>query len=295
MRDNYLNKYLDKVFLGDVMELLHELPDKCIDMVYGDPDYNVGIKYGDKRYTKDFDEYIEWYINLARESLRVLKDSGNLFFINYPKQNSYLRVRFLDQSSYDVREYVWVYNTNIGHSLKHFTTAHRSILHCRKSKNNMFYKDQVAQPYKNPEDVRIKNKISQGSRGRMPYSWFYFDLVKNVSIEKSFHACQIPKKLSELLIKASTKREDIVLVLFGGSGSELEVCKRLKRHFLSAEIDEEYYKIIIDRLEKGKVDDKYRLLTKIKINQLQENELDLYNNKNKRNIPLFTPDNSKIE
>ncbi len=31
-------------------------------MVYGDPDYNVGIKYGDKSYTKTFDEYIEWYI-----------------------------------------------------------------------------------------------------------------------------------------------------------------------------------------------------------------------------------------
>ena len=35
---------------------------------------------------------------LAKESLRVLKDEGNLFFINYPKQNAYLRVKFLEDS-----------------------------------------------------------------------------------------------------------------------------------------------------------------------------------------------------
>jgi len=58
------------------------LPNKCIDMVYGDPDYNVGIKYGNKSYIKTFNEYIAWYIELARESLRVLEDTGNMFLIN---------------------------------------------------------------------------------------------------------------------------------------------------------------------------------------------------------------------
>ena len=53
---------LDKVYLGDVMDLLKALPDQCVDMVYGDPDYNVGVKYGDKSYTRRFEEYIEWYI-----------------------------------------------------------------------------------------------------------------------------------------------------------------------------------------------------------------------------------------
>lgn len=125
--------YLNKVLLKDIVELLHELPDKCVDMVYGDPDYNVGIKYGDKTYTKNFDEYMSWYIELAKESLRVLKDTGNMFLMNYPKQNAYLRVRYLDDACYEVSDYVWVYNTNVGHSPDRFTTAHRSILHCRKN------------------------------------------------------------------------------------------------------------------------------------------------------------------
>ncbi|MCX8014749.1 MAG: site-specific DNA-methyltransferase [candidate division WOR-3 bacterium] len=254
-----IERFLNKVFLKDIMLLLQELPDKCVDMVYGDPDYNVGVKYGEKSYTRNFDEYIEWYIQLAKESLRVLKDDGNMFLINYPKQNAYLRVKFLDNACYEVLDYVWIYNTNVGHSPKRFTTAHRSILHCRKTKNNKFYKENVAMPYQNPTDRRILHNIANGSKGRMPYDWFYFDLVKNISKEKTFHSCQIPQKLSEMLIKSCTMPGDIVLILFGGSGSEIEVCKTLNRQYISAEIDEKYYQMIIDRLNKGKIEEKYRL------------------------------------
>jgi DNA modification methylase len=254
-----IESYLNKVFPKDVFDLLKELPDKSVDMVYGDPDYNVGIKYGDKSYTKTFDEYIEWYINLAKESLRVLKDTGNMFLINYPKQNAHLRVKYLDGACYEVSEYVWVYNTNVGHTPKRFTTAHRSILHCRKTEDSNFYKDNVAVPYQNPTDRRIKRNLANGSKGRMPYDWLYFDLVKNVSKEKTIHACQIPQQLSELLIKSCTMPGDVVLVLFGGSGSELEVCKVLNRRYISAEVDEKYYKMILDRLSKGRIEEKYKL------------------------------------
>lgn len=265
-----MQKYLNKVFLRDIMDLLKELPDKSVDMVYGDPDYNVGIKYGDKKYTRTFEEYIDWYIELAKESLRVLRDTGNMFLINYPKQNAYLRVRYLDEACHEVSDYVWVYNTNVGHTPKRFTTAHRSILHCKKSENNKFYKDSVAVPYKNPTDRRILQNLANGSKGRMPYDWLYFDLVKNVSKEKTFHACQIPQKLSEMLIKSCTMPKDIVLILFGGSGSEIETCKILNRHYISAEIDEKYYKMILDRLNKGYIEEKYKLqLRNYEINNLE--------------------------
>jgi len=267
---NEIKKYLNKVFLMDIMELLKNLPDKSIDMVYGDPDYNVGIKYGDKSYTKTFNEYIDWYVNLARESLRVLKDDGNMFLINYPKQNAYLRVKYLDRACYEVSDYVWVYNTNVGHTPKRFTTAHRSILHCRKVKYNKFYKDNVSVPYKNPTDKRILRNLANGSKGRMPYDWFYFDLVKNVSREKTFHACQIPQKLSEMLIQSCTMPNDNVLILFGGSGSEVEICKILKRQYISAEIDKKYHKLILDRVSTGRIEEKYRLrLQKYEIKNIQ--------------------------
>ncbi len=255
-----LEKYLNRVFNSDVMEILKELPDNSVDMIYSDPDYNVGIKYAGKNYKKKWDEYIDWYIELIKESLRVLKPTGNLFTINYPKQNAYLWVKYLDEAAYDVFEYVWVYNSNVGHSPRKFTTAHRSILHATKSKHNAFYKDQVAQPYQNPTDKRIIARMKMGHKGRMPYSWIYADLVKNVSKDKTFHSCQIPLSLFELLMKASTKENDTVFILFGGSGSEIVHAKKLKRNFISCEIHSEYHKMIEERLKNnGEISLEYRL------------------------------------
>jgi len=260
MAEQSVDDLLDSVYHGDVLDLLRRLPSNSVDMVYADPDYNVGIKYNKKSYSKKHDEYIEWCISWARESIRVLKPTGNMFVINYPKNNAYLRVRFLDDACHDVQDYVWAYNTNVGQSTKRLTTAHRSILHCTKSKRNHFYKDAVAEPYKNPTDKRIKLLMENGSKGRMPYSWFYFDLVKNVSKEKTFHSCQIPQKLSEMLMRSCTKPGDNVLILFGGSGSEILVAKRLERRFMAAEIDDNYHRMILDLIESnGEIDEKYRL------------------------------------
>ena len=161
---------------------------------------------------------------------------------------------------YDLQEYVWVYNTNVGHSKRRFTTAHRSILHATKSKNNAFYKEQVAQPYKNPEDRRIKGRIANGSKGRMPYSWFEFNLVKNVSKDKTFHACQIPIPLYDMLLKASTVEGDDVFILFGGSGSEIVHTEQLCRTYLSCEIHPGYHQMIFERLNNnGNIGEMHRI------------------------------------
>jgi len=255
-----ISDYINKVYNGDVMHVLKDLPDNSVDMIFGDPDYNVGIKYNENNYTKKFDDYINWYIELAKESMRVLKPDGNLFMMNYPQQNAHLRVKYLDLHFPNINEYVWVYNTNVGHTPRRFTTAHRSILHVRKSSDNKFFKDAVALPYKNPTDKRIRQNIANGSSGRMPYSWFEFNLVKNVSKEKTHHACQIPQKLTEMLVNGSTKTKDIVFVLFGGSGAEIDVCKKKNRNFISAEIDKKYCDIIKKRLVTGEIATEHKLV-----------------------------------
>ena len=251
-------KYLNRVVNSDVMDVLKDLPDNCVDMIYGDPDYNVGVRYEGHAFTSSWDEYIEWYIALVRESLRALKTDGNMFFINYPKQNAHLRVKYLDDHAYSVHDYVWVYNTNIGHSPRRFTTAHRSILHATKSKRNRFYKEQVAQPYKNPNDARIKERMRQGHKGRMPYSWLNYELVKNVTTGKTNHPCQIPERLSELLMKSCTTPGDAVFVLFGGSGSEVVQAKNLGLNYLTCELQKSYCEMIESRLRNGgAIDDEY--------------------------------------
>jgi len=262
---NVLSSFIDQVFNEDVLNLLRKLPANSVDCIYADPDYNVGVKYNDVSYTKKFEDYIDWCVSWSTESQRVLRHDGNFFIINYPKNNAYLRTRYLDSAFFDVNEYVWIYRTNIGHSPRRLTTAHRSILHCTKSKENQFYKENVAHPYENPTDRRIKKIISNGGPGRMPYSWLYYDLVKNVGMTKTFHSCQIPEDLSGTLIKASTQPGDVVLILFGGSGSEISQCVALKRHFISAEIDSKYYRLIMDRLKKGgEVPERLRMISLMK-------------------------------
>ncbi|RDU72419.1 site-specific DNA-methyltransferase [Helicobacter aurati] len=263
---------LNKLYNDDVLKVLKSLPDSSLDMVYGDPDYNVGINYNGSKYTQKWDDYIAWYCALATESMRVLKPSGNLFMMNYPKQNAYLRVKCLDSIAYDVQDYVWVYNTNVGHSKRRLTTAHRSILHATKSKENHFYKDNIAMPYQNPTDKRIMQRLAEGHKGRMPYSWFYFDLVKNVSKDKTFHSCQIPLKLVEMLIKSCTNEGDSVFILFGGSGGEIVLCEQLKRQWISCELHKPYYEMIVNRLEnKGEIKEKFKLPNFQKSSQKQNN------------------------
>ena len=246
---------------ADIMDVLKKLPDNSIDMIYGDPDYNVNIVYDGRNYTTKFDDYILWYINLTNECMRVLKNDGNIMMMNYSQPNAHLRVKCLEtpeSSAHMVEEYIWVYPYNFGMSKKKFTRAHRSILHITKSKDNRFYRNNVAEPYKNPKDKRVLKLKAEGSKGRMPYSWFENNLVKNVSKEKTIHAAQIPKAVSKKLIYACTEPGDTVLVLFGGSGSECEVCVEGDRKFITAELQKKYVNLIRARLRKGEIPKEYR-------------------------------------
>ena len=102
--------------------------------------------------------------------------------------------------------------------------------------------------------------MQEGNKGRMPYSWFYFDLVKNVSKDKTFHSCQLPSKMIQMLIQSCTNEGDCVFILFGGSGNEILLCENLKRKWISAELHKPYYDMILERLKNGgKIEDKYRL------------------------------------
>lgn len=248
-----IEEFQDKVFNSDVLELIRRLPDRSVDMVWNEADYNVGYTYGTdrtKNYTRPWDEYINWYIELARESMRVLKDDGNFFALNYDRQNANLRVKYLDEACYEVLSYAWVYNSAMGHTPNHFTMAHRSILHGRKTKNSKFYKDNVA----------YVSMTKQGGKHTMamPLSWIYADVVVGSSREKTFHSCQIPMRLIRLFIEAATMPGDTVLIHFAGSGGEVETCHHLQRHFITADLDPDYVAMVRERVKLGYLPEKFK-------------------------------------
>ena len=110
----------------------------------------------------------------------------------------------------------------------------------------------------------------------MPYSWMYYNLVKNVSKDKTFHACQLPGGLVEMLIKAATDEGDLVQILFGGSSNEILLCKELNRNFISSEIHKPYYDLIMDRLNNnGIIKAEYRCLNKCE--QTKNKQFTLFN------------------
>jgi len=243
---------LNRIYNMDTFEMLKQIDDSSVDLFIADPDYNVGIKYNGKSYTTSFDHYISDYISLASEAHRILKPTGSAIFINYDRNNSYLRVNYLDRAFYEVVNYVWVYATNTGFSPNKLTTAHRSLLHARKSKDSVMYKDSIAEDYKNRTDRRVRKLLKAGSKGRMPYSWYYANQVKNVSKAKNgidYHPCVIPDDLTSLFVKGMTKPEDIVVIPYAGSGSELIVVRKLHRNFISSEIDKDFCERIEKRLD----------------------------------------------
>ena len=64
------------------------------------------------------------------------------------------------------------------------------------------------------------------------------------------HPTQKPVELSARAIKNSSQQKDIVLDLFGGSGSTLIACEQLDRKCFMMELDPVYCQVIIDRWEK---------------------------------------------
>lgn len=243
-------KTTHKLIHGDCLKELPRIPDNSIDLVITDPPFNIGKKYNTYVDTKSKSEYIKWCEAWLAECVRVLKNGGALYLFNYPENNAYL-MPFLDKNLTFKRWMTWHYPTNTGVSPINFTRSQHSILFYTKGqKPRMFNKKDIAVPYKNPTDKRIRLLIKNGSPGRTPYDVFNFNIVKNVSRDKTDHPCQIPVKLLEIFIKASSKPGDIVLDPFGGSFSTAAAAKKLGRNSISIEIDEKYVKIGEERLSK---------------------------------------------
>ena len=73
--------------------------------------------------------------------------------------------------------------------------------------------------------------------------------IRKLSPDKKVHTTEKPVEVSGRAIKNSSKKEDIVLDLFGGSGSTLIASEQLGRHCYTMELDPKYVDVIIQRWE----------------------------------------------
>ena len=237
-----------KIICGDCIKKLKKIPDRSINLIVTDPPFNMGKDYGKYKDRLHKPKYLEWCKKWLTECIRVLKDGGALYLFNYPENNAYL-MPFLDKRLTFKRWMTWHYPTNTGMSPTNFTRTQHSILFYIKGKKpKVFNKEAIAEPYRNPTDKRIKERIKNGSKGKTPYDVFHFNIVKNVSKDKTSHPCQIPRELVKIFIKASSKKGDLVLDPFGGSFTTSAAAKELDRNSISMEINPDFCKIGKKRL-----------------------------------------------
>ena len=248
-----------KLIVGDCLESMKKMPSESVDLIITDPPFNIGKNYGGVyKDNKKFDEYTEWCKFWLSECIRLLKKDGSLYLFNYPENNAFL-LPFLKERMVFKRWMTWHYPTNTGHSKSNFTRTQHSIIFCAKSEKHKFNKYHIAEPYKNPNDKRIKERLKNGSNGKTPYDVFQFNLVKNVSKDKTPHPCQIPVPLLKIIIKASSDPGDIVLDPFAGSFSTCAAAKELDRNSIGIDINSKYVYIGRKRLEKIRPLDKFIL------------------------------------
>jgi len=190
-----------------------------------DPPYNQGYAYNQYKDRMSEKEYIELLSKIPIPCV----------IIHYPEETINLLPKALNVKCEQV--VCWVYNSNTGKQSRLI-----SWWGCKPDFNK------VRQPYKNLNDKRIQKRISEGKTGAKLYDWWEVNQVKNVSKEKTAHPCQIPEEIIKRIILTTAKENDIIIDVFGGSGTTSKVADNLGFDTISYEIDSEYCKIINKRV-----------------------------------------------
>jgi DNA modification methylase len=201
-------------------------------MIVSDPPYNINFKYNE--YSDNLQE--KEYINLINE-FEGLPSA----LIHYPEETMKYFVPALGIPNEVI---AWCYNSNLPRQ-----TRLINFYNC----NVDFTK--VKQPYKNPNDKRVKKLIENGSEGTRLYDWFSdIQMVKNVSKEKGIHPCPVPVQLMERIIRLTTNENDLIVDPFMGSGTTAVACLNTNRRYIGFEINKQYYEESIARIAKNKVE-----------------------------------------
>lgn len=223
---------MEKLFNGDCLEVLQskEYKDLILDkqvVFVSDPPFNMGYHYKTYKDNKKESEYFEWLTEIFGSSKAVL--------VHYPES----LFKFAIKTNRPPNKVVsWVYNSNTA-------KQHRDIAFF--DVEPVF--TQVVQPYKNPNDKRIKKLMKKGKMGGRLYDWWNVNQVKNVSKDKTKHPCQMPQEVMNNIIGILPKTDNLIVVdPFMGSGTTGIACQKYGVDFIGIELDTDYFKIAEERL-----------------------------------------------
>ena len=253
------------IILDDSMNVLTKLEKKTIDLIFADPPYNIGKKFGENKENFTKDNYIQWCKNWIDESMRILKDDGVLCFMTATQFMPYLDC-YVD-SKYDVfSRIIWYYDSSGVQAKSSFGSMYEPILIVCKDKNAVKFNSKNVMveaktgsvrkliDYRKTPPQKYNNKKVMGNVWNIPRVRFRMD-------EYETHPTQKPEKLIENIILAFTQKNDIVIDPFAGTFTTCAVSQKNDRLSIGIEYEEEYYKIGLRRVG---ISDEYKGMKLIK-------------------------------
>ncbi|MBN2090690.1 site-specific DNA-methyltransferase [candidate division KSB1 bacterium] len=265
------------IYLGDCKEILEDLPDNSVDLIFTSPPYADQRRrtYGGIHPEK----YVEWFLPITKQLFRVLKPDGT-FVLNIKEKvvdgerSTYvleLIIEMRKQGWLWTEEFIWhKKNSYPGKWPNRFRDSWERLLQFNKAKNFNMYQEEVMVPMGDWAKTRLKNlsktdTIRDESRvgsgfGKNVSNWLTRDKAYPTNVlhlatecNNKNHSAAFPEGLPEWFIKLFTKRGDTVLDPFMGSGTTNFVAQRMGRNSIGIEIALNYYKMVKKQLEPVKL------------------------------------------
>ena len=264
---------LTDIYLGDSKEKLKLLPDNSVDLIVTSPPYADQRKstYGGIHP----DKYVEWFLPISKQLLRVLKPTGT-FILNIKEKvvegerSTYvieLILAMRKQGWLWTEEFIWhKKNSYPGKWPNRFRDSWERLL--QFNKNKKFKRDQegVMVPMGDWTKNRLKNlsetdktrdnsKVGSGF-GKNISNWLDRDKAYPTNVlhlatecNNKNHSAAFPDELPEWFIKLFTQENDTVLDPFMGSGTTLIVANRMKRNSIGIDVVPEYCEMVRKQLQ----------------------------------------------
>jgi len=245
----------NKIIKGDCLDLFKDLPDETVDLIIIDPPYNLNKDFGNNsdKWNK-VDDWVEWSKKWMIESKRVLKTDGSIFVYGIHKYICYTQCYLYELGLQYGRMFIWHYENGWSKYTKKPAANYEPLLWFTKSDKYTYIP--IREPYKCQE--RLKYKATKNGKNWTPNPlgklgggvWKIPTLAGKIfAHEKVNHPTQKPLPLCDKIVNHFSKKGDLVLVPFAGSGSELVSAKRNGRDYIGFELNAEYIKIAEQRLK----------------------------------------------
>lgn len=221
---------LNKIHLGDSYELIKQIPDKSIDLIYTDIPYEFHSGKGGG--------FMEKRVGNMREKQLSGLDKG----INYDIYNDFIRV--LKQ----INLFIWLNKYQIEETLRFFSKYDTTfeILTWNKLNpipmtSNVWLSDIEYCLYFRSRGVKLNDGYELKSK-------WHTSAINKEDKDDFDHPTIKPLELVKRHILHSSQPKDVVLDMFIGSGTTAVASKELNRQFIGIEIDPKWHKIAVDRV-----------------------------------------------